>query len=45
VFKILKQNNPELAGEKKKYTIAPPQVHREGTKKTIFANVVDIAKR
>ncbi|RKP35684.1 domain found in IF2B/IF5-domain-containing protein, partial [Dimargaris cristalligena] len=44
-FKILRQNNPELAGEKKRYTIAPPQVAREGNKKTIFANVSDIAKR
>ncbi|KAJ3034955.1 hypothetical protein HDV00_004496 [Rhizophlyctis rosea] len=45
VFKILRQNNPELAGEKKRYTIAPPQIMREGPKKTIFANVVDICKR
>ncbi|KAJ1927740.1 translation initiation factor eIF-2 beta subunit [Tieghemiomyces parasiticus] len=44
-FKILRANNPELAGEKKRYTIAPPQVAREGNKKTIFANVADIAKR
>ncbi|KAJ1652822.1 translation initiation factor eIF-2 beta subunit [Dispira simplex] len=44
-FKILRQNNPELAGEKKRYTIAPPQIAREGNKKTIFANVSDIAKR
>ncbi|KAJ3085577.1 hypothetical protein HK102_014031, partial [Quaeritorhiza haematococci] len=45
VFKVLRQNNPELAGEKKRYIIAPPSVHREGTKKTVFANVVDICKR
>ncbi|KAJ3040536.1 hypothetical protein HK097_002537 [Rhizophlyctis rosea] len=45
VFKILRQNNPELAGEKKRYTIAPPQIMREGPKKTIFANVVDICIR
>ncbi|CAG8567154.1 4782_t:CDS:2, partial [Ambispora leptoticha] len=45
VFKILRQNNPELAGEKKRYTIVPPSVHREGNKKTIFANVADICKR
>lgn len=44
VFKALYQNNPELAGEKKKYTIAPPQVFREG-KKTIFVNLTDICKR
>jgi len=44
-FKTLRQNNPELAGEKKRYTIVPPSIHREGNKKTIFANVADIAKR
>ncbi|KAI8992633.1 domain found in IF2B/IF5-domain-containing protein [Pilobolus umbonatus] len=45
VFNILRQNNPELAGEKKKYTIVPPSIHREGNKKTIFANVAEISKR
>ncbi|TPX71192.1 hypothetical protein SpCBS45565_g01310 [Spizellomyces sp. 'palustris'] len=45
VFKILRQNNPELVGDKKRYTIAPPQVMKEGTKKSVFANVVDICKR
>ncbi|KAI9024289.1 domain found in IF2B/IF5-domain-containing protein [Phycomyces nitens] len=45
VFKILRQNNPELAGDKKRYTIVPPSIHREGNKKTIFANVTDIGKR
>ncbi|KAI8361113.1 domain found in IF2B/IF5-domain-containing protein [Mortierella sp. GBAus27b] len=45
VFKILRQNNPELAGEKKRYTIVPPSVMRDGNKKTVFANVADICKR
>ncbi|KAG1469956.1 hypothetical protein G6F56_002959 [Rhizopus delemar] len=45
VFNILKQNNPEMAGEKKKYTIVPPTIQREGNKKTIFANVAEISKR
>ncbi|KTW28029.1 hypothetical protein T552_01891 [Pneumocystis carinii B80] len=45
IFKILRQNNPELAGEKKRYTIVPPTIYREGNKKTIFANVIDISKR
>ncbi|KAL1919700.1 uncharacterized protein VTP21DRAFT_1631 [Calcarisporiella thermophila] len=44
-FKILRQNNPELVGEKRRYTIAPPSVFREGNKKTIFANLPDICKR
>ncbi|KAJ2998758.1 hypothetical protein HDV02_004105 [Globomyces sp. JEL0801] len=45
VFNILHQNNPEIQGEKKRYTIVPPQVLREGTKKTAFANIIDISKR
>ncbi|RKO97665.1 hypothetical protein CXG81DRAFT_12202 [Caulochytrium protostelioides] len=45
VFKILRQNNPELAGDKKRYIITPPIVFREGAKRTIFANVVDLCKR
>ncbi|KAJ3116692.1 hypothetical protein HDU96_009043 [Phlyctochytrium bullatum] len=45
VFQILRQNNPDLAGEKKRYTLVPPQVMREGSKKTMFANVVEISKR
>ncbi|KAI9105368.1 eukaryotic translation initiation factor 2 beta [Phlyctochytrium arcticum] len=45
VFQILRHHNPELVGDKKRYTIAPPQVMREGTKKSVFANVVDICKR
>ncbi|KAG5438125.1 hypothetical protein PCANB_002976 [Pneumocystis canis] len=45
VFKVLRQNNPELVSEKKRYTIVPPTIYREGNKKTIFANVIDICKR
>ncbi|TPX60115.1 hypothetical protein PhCBS80983_g01978 [Powellomyces hirtus] len=45
VFNVLRQNNPDLVGDKKRYTIAPPQVMREGTKKSVFANVVDICRR
>ncbi|KAJ3014509.1 hypothetical protein HKX48_005104 [Thoreauomyces humboldtii] len=45
VFNVLRANNPELGGDKKRYTIAPPQVMREGTKKSVFANVVDICRR
>ncbi|KAF8646628.1 hypothetical protein AX16_007128 [Volvariella volvacea WC 439] len=39
--------NPSLlsSGSGKRYTIAPPQILREGNKKTIFANVSDICKR
>lgn len=45
VFQILRKQNPDLAGEKKKYTIVPPSIHREGNKKTLFANIIDICKR
>ncbi|WWC65578.1 uncharacterized protein I303_108196 [Kwoniella dejecticola CBS 10117] len=44
-FGLLHAHNPELAGEKRRYTIVPPQVAREGTKKTVFANVSDICRR
>lgn len=42
---MLHQHNPELAGEKRKYTVVPPQVARDGTKKTMFSNLVDICRR
>ncbi|QBM90349.1 translation initiation factor 2 subunit beta aeIF-2b [Metschnikowia aff. pulcherrima] len=44
-FSILKQNNPELAGDRSgpKFKIPPPVCQREGLKKTLFANVQDIA--
>ncbi|PWZ02046.1 hypothetical protein BCV70DRAFT_142488, partial [Testicularia cyperi] len=45
IFKTLRAQNPALSGEKKKFTMVPPQVARDGSKKTIFANVVDICKR
>ncbi|KAJ3185383.1 hypothetical protein HK101_009820 [Irineochytrium annulatum] len=45
VFNILKQNNPSLAGEVSKFKLVPPQVYRDGTKKVVFANVLEISKR
>lgn len=44
-FTILKTNNPELAGDRSgpKFRIPPPVCQREGLKKTLFANVQDIA--
>jgi len=39
----LKENNPDLAKSKKtKYVIKPPEVLREGTKKTVWANFQEI---
>lgn len=44
-FAILKEKNPELAGERSgpKFRIPPPVCQREGSKKTLFANVQDIS--
>jgi translation initiation factor 2 subunit 2 len=46
-FVILRENNPDLAGDRTgiKYKIPPPSVGREGNKKTMFANVKEIAER
>lgn len=44
VFGILKENNPELTGERRRTTLKPPQVAREGTKKTVFSNFMDLAR-
>lgn len=44
-FTILKQNNPELAGDRSgpKFRVPPPVCQREGSKKTLFSNVQEIA--
>ncbi|KAJ0940213.1 putative translation initiation factor IF2/IF5 [Helianthus annuus] len=44
VFHFLRESNPELAGEKRKTILKIPEVLREGTKKTVFVNLVDICK-
>ncbi|GFQ08476.1 eukaryotic translation initiation factor 2 subunit beta [Phtheirospermum japonicum] len=44
VFNILRENNPELAGDRRRTVIRPPQVLREGTKKTVFVNFMDLCK-
>eukprot|EP00898_Chlorokybus_atmophyticus_P006468 jgi/Chlat1/6822/Chrsp51S06505 len=44
VFGILRENNPELAGEKRRTIMKPPQVLREGTKKTVFVNFMELCK-
>ena len=45
VFNIIKEKNPELdAGTKKKLVMRPPQVLRVGTKKSSFANFLEICK-
>eukprot|EP00158_Paraphelidium_tribonemae_P001972 Partr_v1_DN25005_c0_g1_i1_m50956 putative eukaryotic translation initiation factor 2 len=45
VFRIIREHNPELSGERRKYMMVAPIVGREGSKKTAFANIVDICKR
>ncbi|EDV97402.1 eukaryotic translation initiation factor 2 subunit 2 [Drosophila grimshawi] len=45
VFEIILDKNPDMAGGRKpKFVMRPPQVLRVGTKKTSFANFMDIAK-
>ncbi|KAG0479085.1 hypothetical protein HPP92_013804 [Vanilla planifolia] len=44
VFNILRENNPLLAGDRRRTVMRPPQVLREGTKKTVFANFMDSCK-
>lgn len=45
-FSLLAQKNPDHASSAaKSYKIPPPQCLREGNKKTVFANIVEICKR
>ncbi|KAA1474535.1 hypothetical protein DENSPDRAFT_841135 [Dentipellis sp. KUC8613] len=45
-YASLHASNPSLlTSTGKRYTIAPPSIHREGNKKSIFANITDICKR
>ncbi|KAJ1344198.1 hypothetical protein BSLG_001338 [Batrachochytrium salamandrivorans] len=46
VFNIIRLNNPERAqGGSVKYNIVAPQILKEGSKKTLFANLVDFCRR
>jgi translation initiation factor 2 subunit 2 len=46
VFTTIREKNPDLAaGEKKRLVMRPPQVLRVGTKKSSFANFVEICKQ
>lgn len=44
VMETLREKNPELSGEKKRFVMKPPQVVKEGSKKTLFINFKDICK-
>ena len=41
----MRDKNPEMvSGKQKKFVMRPPQVVRVGSKKTAFANFIEIAK-
>lgn len=41
----MREKNPDMvAGEKRRFIMRPPQVLRVGTKKTSFANFIEICK-
>ena len=44
VFGIMREKNPDLGGDKKKFVMKPPQVARAGSKKTAFTNYSEICK-
>ncbi|KAJ2898125.1 translation initiation factor eIF-2 beta subunit [Coemansia aciculifera] len=44
-FKQHSGKNQEVAGEGHKYRLVPPQIVRDGNKRSVFANVEDISKR
>jgi len=45
-YASLHASNPSLlTSAGKRYTIAPPQILREGVRRSIFANVADICRR
>jgi translation initiation factor 2 subunit 2 len=44
VYDAISEKNPELLGAKK-FTMIPPQVAREGSKKTVFVNFKDMCKK
>lgn len=45
IARIIRENNPDLAGDSKKFTMALPQVQREGSKKTNFSNILDVCTK
>jgi len=46
VFNIMREKNPDAAiGVKTKFKLSPPQVGRAGSKKTAFANFMEICKQ
>mmetsp|Transcript_19579 Transcript_19579/g.65771 ORF Transcript_19579/g.65771 Transcript_19579/m.65771 type:complete len:267 (-) Transcript_19579:518-1318(-) len=44
MFQLLLANNPELAGDRKRFVMKPPQVVRDGAKKVVLVNFPEICK-
>jgi len=44
MYSLLHANNPELAGDRKRFLIKPPQVVREGSKRVVLINFGEICK-
>ncbi|CAJ0570424.1 unnamed protein product, partial [Mesorhabditis spiculigera] len=44
VFNVMREKNPDMAGEKKKFAMKPPEVQRAGSKKTAFSNFTEICR-
>jgi len=44
VFNILRENNPNLAGDRRRTVMRPPQDLREGTNKAVFEYFMDLCK-
>jgi len=42
IYSLLHSNNPDLGAKQKRYMMKPPQVCREGTKKTVWLNFAEI---
>ncbi|KAI3644981.1 hypothetical protein MP228_011145 [Amoeboaphelidium protococcarum] len=45
VFRIIKQHNPDFGGQRKGIVMTQPDVYKEGSKKTAFANIVPICQQ
>uniref|UniRef100_A0AC34G5I6 Translation initiation factor IF2/IF5 domain-containing protein n=1 Tax=Panagrolaimus sp. ES5 TaxID=591445 RepID=A0AC34G5I6_9BILA len=44
VFGIMREKNPDLGGDKKRFVMKPPQIARAGSKRTAFTNYAEICK-
>ncbi|KAH3765444.1 eukaryotic translation initiation factor 2 subunit beta [Pelomyxa schiedti] len=44
IFTLMQRNNPEFANRQRKFIMKPPQVCKEGTKKTVWMNFAEICQ-